>query len=76
MIEQTDSERETYRGVIHTRQPAGYDGQPCTLLVRRVIGRVQLLHHAVLSSGADLPEELLGHLTAARHAGAARERQR
>ncbi|MQA16390.1 MAG: hypothetical protein GEV09_20260 [Pseudonocardiaceae bacterium] len=62
-------ERETYRAAIETRRPADCGGGTCTLLVRRVDGRVQLLHHGVLSTGAELSDdqarELVGYLTAA-----------
>lgn len=67
-------ETETYRAVLHARRPAETGGGACTLIVRRVNGRIELLHHGVLSTGAvltdDEADELTRHLTAAR-----RERQ-
>lgn len=60
---------ETYRAAIEARRPADTGGGACTLLVRRVGGRVQLLHHAVPPTGAELTEdqarELAGYLTEA-----------
>lgn len=60
---------ETYRAAIEARRPVDTGGGTCTLLVRRVGGRVQLLHHAVLPTGAELTEdqarELAGYLTEA-----------
>ncbi|MPZ64281.1 MAG: hypothetical protein GEU83_01715 [Pseudonocardiaceae bacterium] len=59
---------ETYRATIETRRPAETGGGMCTLIVRRVAGRVQLLHHGVLSTGAELTDdeahELAGYVTA------------
>ncbi len=64
---------ETYRAAIQARCPAGTGGGVSTLLVRRVDGRVQLLHHAVLSTGAELTDEqvdeVVAMLTAAKAAG-------
>ncbi len=58
---------ETYRAVMHARRPG--DGEPCTLIVRRVNGRVELLYHGALSTGATLSDdeadELAGHLVGA-----------
>ena len=58
---------ETYRAVMHARRPD--DGEPCTLIVRRFNGRVELLYHGVLSTGATLSDdeadELAGHLVGA-----------
>lgn len=52
---------------MHARRPD--DGEPCTLIVRRVSGRVELLYHGVLSTGATLSDdeadELVGHLVRA-----------
>lgn len=60
---------ETYRAAIEARRPVDTGGGACTPLVRRVGGRVQLLHHAVLPTGAELTEdqarELAGYLTEA-----------
>jgi allophanate hydrolase subunit 2 len=60
---------ETYRAVIEARRPTDTGGGACTLTVRRVDGRVQLLHHGVLSTGAVLSDEqaheLAGYLVSA-----------
>lgn len=61
---------ETYRAALEARRPVDTGGGgACTLLVRRVGGRVQLLHHAVLPTGAELTDdqarELAGYLTEA-----------
>lgn len=48
---------ETYRAVLYVRRPPETGGGACNLLVRRVGGRVQLLHHAVLPTGAELNDE-------------------
>lgn len=65
----TPGQTETYRAAMEARCPADYGGGVCTLLVRRVGGQMQLLHHAALSTGAVLtPEEaieLADSLTAA-----------
>ena len=49
--------------------PVEAGGEACTLIVRRVGNRVQLLHHGVFSTAADLTAaqavELAGMLTAA-----------
>ncbi len=62
-------EHETYRAVIEARRTVDTGGGACTLTVRRVDGRVQLLHHGVLSTGAALTDEqaheLAGYLAAA-----------
>ncbi len=64
------TETETYRAALEARRPFETGGGACTLIVRRVDGRVQLLHHGVLSTGAELSDyeadELIRHLTAAR----------
>jgi hypothetical protein len=49
-------ENETYRAAIYARRPTALGGGACNLLVRRVDGRVQLLHHAALSTGAELTD--------------------
>ncbi len=63
-------ETETYRAVLRARRPVDAGGGACTLIVRRVNGRIELLHHGVLSTGAvltdDEADELAGRLTAAR----------
>ncbi|MPZ66731.1 MAG: hypothetical protein GEU83_14875 [Pseudonocardiaceae bacterium] len=63
-------EIETYRAVLHARRPVDVGGEACTLIVRRVNGRIELLHHGVLSTGAmltdDQADELARRLTAAR----------
>ncbi len=63
-------ETETYRAVLCTRRPVDIGGEACTLIVRRVNGRIELLHHGVLSTGAvltdDEADELAGRITAAR----------
>lgn len=45
----------------------------CTLIVRRVNDRIELLHHGVLSTGAELTDaeahEMAGYLTAATGTG-------
>lgn len=60
---------ETYRAVIAARRPPETGGGACTLLVRRVGGRIQVLYHAVLPTGAELTDdqaiELAGYLTEA-----------
>lgn len=60
---------ETYRADLEARRPPECGGGLCTLIVRRVDGRVQLLHHGVLSTGAELSDdqarEVAGYLTAA-----------
>jgi hypothetical protein len=48
---------ETYRAALWARRPPETGGGACTLLVRRVGGRVQLLFHAVLPTGAELTDE-------------------
>ncbi len=45
---------ETYRRAIDARRVSG---GPCTILVRRVEDRVELLFHAVLDTGASLCQE-------------------
>lgn len=59
---------ESYRGVIAARCTAD-GGGPCTLIVRRVADRIELLFHGVVSTGADMSEiqadELTGHLMGA-----------
>lgn len=61
--------RETYRAGIEARRTTEAGGGVCTLLVRRVDGRVELLYHAALSTGAELSDdqavELAEHLTEA-----------
>jgi hypothetical protein len=63
------NDTESYRAAICARRPADIGGGACNLVVRRVNGRVQLLHHAVLSTGAELSDdqavELAGYLTTA-----------
>lgn len=58
---------ETYRAAMEARRPADTGGGACTLVVRRIGGRVELLHHGVLSTGAELSDEqareLADHLT-------------
>jgi len=62
-------EHETYRAALQARRPATAGGGVCTLLVRRVGGRVQLLHHGALSTGAEMSDTqthaLVGYLSAA-----------
>lgn len=50
-------EAETYRAAMEARRPADTGGGACTLVVRRLGGRVELLHHGVLSTGAELSDE-------------------
>ncbi len=60
--------------MLHARRPAETGGGACTLILRRVNGRIELLFHGVLSTGAvptdDDADALTRHVTAAR-----RERQ-
>lgn len=48
---------ETFRCAIDARRITGYGGGACTLLVRRVGDRVELLFHAVPETGAVLTGE-------------------
>ncbi len=61
--------QESYRHAIEARRPSHYGGGACTLLVRRIDGRVELLFHASPETGAILTEgqavELAQALTAA-----------
>lgn len=50
-------ETETYRAAMEARRPAETGGGACTLVVRRIGGRVELLHHGVLSTAAELSDE-------------------
>lgn len=50
-------EFETYRAVLCVRRPVDIGGGTCTLIVRRVNGRIELLHHGVLSAGAVLTDD-------------------
>jgi hypothetical protein len=60
---------ETYRAHIRAIMPFEAGGEACNLIVLRVGGRVQLLHHGVFRTAADLTAaqavELAGMLTAA-----------
>lgn len=60
---------ETYRAHIRASMPFEAGGEACTLIVLRVGGRVQLLHHGVFRTAADLTVaqavELAGMLTVA-----------
>lgn len=60
---------ETYRAALEARRPPDTGGGACALVVRRIGGRVQLLHHGVLPTGAELTDdqarELTGYLTEA-----------
>ncbi|MQA13004.1 MAG: hypothetical protein GEV09_02230 [Pseudonocardiaceae bacterium] len=64
---------ESYRAVIEARRPVDTGGGACTLTVRCINGRVELLHHGVLSTGATLTDEqaneLAAHLTSATRRG-------
>jgi len=66
------SRRETYRAHVCAAMPVEAGGEACTLIVRRVGNRVQLLHHGVFRTAADLTGaqavELAGMLTAASEA--------
>ncbi|MPZ65548.1 MAG: hypothetical protein GEU83_08530 [Pseudonocardiaceae bacterium] len=66
---------EIYRADLEARRPAETGGGMCTLIVRRVNDRVQLLHHGVLSTGAELTDdeasEVAGYLTGATGTGQA-----
>ncbi len=61
---------ETYRATIAARCPSESGGGACTLILRRVNGRIELLFHGVLSTGAVLTDDdadaLTRHVTAAR----------
>ncbi len=63
---------ETYRAHIRATMPFEAGGEACNLIVRRVGGRLQLLHHEVFRTAADLTVaqavELAGMLTAAAEA--------
>lgn len=60
---------ETYRAHIRAIMPFEAGGEACNLIVLRVGGRVQLLHHGVFRTAADLTAtqavELAGMLIAA-----------
>ena len=43
---------ESYRHAIDARRPSKYGGGTCTVLVRRIDGRVELLFHACPETGA------------------------
>jgi hypothetical protein len=43
---------ESYRHAIDARRPSAYGGGTCTVLVRRIDGRVELLFHACPETGA------------------------
>jgi hypothetical protein len=43
---------ESYRHAIEARRPREYGGGICTVLVRRIDGRVELLFHACPETGA------------------------
>ena len=62
------SDREKYRARVLAAMPVEASGEACTLIVRRVGNRVQLLHHGVFRTAADLTGaqavELAGMLTA------------
>ena len=66
------SRRETYRAHVCAAMPVEAGGEACTLIVRRVGNRVQLLHQGVFSTAADLTGaqavELAGVLTVASEA--------
>ena len=63
---------ETYRAHIRANMPVEAGGEACTLIILRVGRRVQLLHHGVFRTAADLTAaqavELAGMLTAASQA--------
>ena len=63
------SDREKYRARVLAAMPVEAGGEACTLIVRQVGNRVQLLHHGVFRTAADLTGaqavELAGMLTAA-----------
>lgn len=68
-------EIETYRAVLHARRPEGTGGEACTLIVRRVNGRIELLFHEVLSTGAVLTDEQADALAGRLIGATRRERQ-
>jgi hypothetical protein len=43
---------ESYRHAIDARRPSAYGGGTCTVLVRCIDGRVELLFHACPETGA------------------------
>ncbi|HET9118329.1 MAG TPA: hypothetical protein VFN75_09715 [Pseudonocardiaceae bacterium] len=55
---------ETYRHAIDARRVQEYDGGACTILVRRVGDRVELLFHAALNTGAALTRKEAAELSA------------
>ncbi len=70
---------ETYRASIAARRPSQFGGGPCSLLVRRIGGRVELIFHGATETAAELPDELAAELvncvTAARDPNATRPRR-
>lgn len=56
---------ETFRHAIDARRVAEFGGGACTILVRRVGDRVELLFHAALNTGAALTREETSELSAA-----------
>lgn len=47
-------ETGTYRAVLHARRPVDIGGEACTLIVRRVNGRIELLHYGVVRGDSDV----------------------
>lgn len=56
---------EPYRHAIDARRVREYGAGACTILVRRVGDRVELLFHAALNTGAALTREEASELSAA-----------
>lgn len=54
---------ETYRYAINARRVTEHGGGSCTILVRRVGDRVELLFHAALNTGAALTSEEAAELS-------------
>jgi hypothetical protein len=56
---------ETYRHAVDGRRVQEYGGGACTILVRRVGDRIEVLFHAALDTGAALSREQAAELAEA-----------
>ncbi|MFN2535599.1 MAG: hypothetical protein ABR528_10145 [Pseudonocardiaceae bacterium] len=56
---------ETYRHAVDARRVQQYGGGACTILVRRVGDRIEVLFHAALDTGAALSREQAAELAEA-----------
>jgi hypothetical protein len=65
---------ESYRHAIDVRRPSEYGGGTCTVLVRRIDGRVELLFHACPETGAVLSPAQAVEIAAALTEAAAEDR--